>query len=58
MLLSGDISYQLYVKERQQCKPFSYFMEVVAPGNDFDSTFDSSSVQVVFLLLFFSRHAR
>lgn len=31
MTLSGDISYQLYVKERQKCKPFSYFMEVVAP---------------------------
>lgn len=27
----GDISYQLYIKERQKCKPFSYFMEVVAP---------------------------
>lgn len=31
ILLSGDISYQLFVKERQKCKPFSYFMEVVAP---------------------------
>lgn len=28
---TGDISYQLYVKERQQCKPFKYFIEVVAP---------------------------
>ena len=28
---TGDISYQLYIKERQKCKPFKYFMEVVAP---------------------------
>jgi polypeptide N-acetylgalactosaminyltransferase len=28
---AGDISYQLYVKERQQCKPFKYFVENVAP---------------------------
>lgn len=28
---AGDISYQLYVKERQQCKPFKHFIEVVAP---------------------------
>jgi hypothetical protein len=28
---TGDISYQLYVKERQQCKPFKYFLDVVAP---------------------------
>jgi hypothetical protein len=27
----GDISYQLYIKERQQCKPFKYFIEHVAP---------------------------
>lgn len=28
---TGDLSYQFYIKERQKCKPFSYFMEVVAP---------------------------
>lgn len=28
---AGDISAQLEVKERLQCKPFSYFLEVVAP---------------------------
>ena len=28
---AGDISYQKYVRVRQQCKPFKYFMEVVAP---------------------------
>ena len=28
---AGDISYQLNIKTRQQCKPFSYFMEAVAP---------------------------
>lgn len=27
----GDISYQLYIKKRQQCKPFKYFIEKVAP---------------------------
>lgn len=30
-MFSGDISYQLYIKDRQKCKPFKYFMEVVAP---------------------------
>lgn len=28
---TGDISYQLYVKQRQQCKPFKHFLDVVAP---------------------------
>lgn len=27
----GDISAQLEVKERLQCKPFKYFLEEVAP---------------------------
>lgn len=27
----GDLSYQFYIKERQKCKPFSYFLEHVAP---------------------------
>ncbi|CAO1318883.1 unnamed protein product [Diamesa serratosioi] len=27
----GDISYQKYVRQRQHCKPFKYFMDVVAP---------------------------
>lgn len=33
----GDISEQLAVKERLKCKPFKYFLEVVAPGNKFIS---------------------
>jgi hypothetical protein len=28
---AGDISEQLAVKERLKCKPFKYFLEVVAP---------------------------
>lgn len=28
---AGDLSYQFYIKERQQCKPFKYFLDVVAP---------------------------
>jgi len=28
---AGDISKQLAVKERLKCKPFKYFLEVVAP---------------------------
>ena len=28
---AGDLSYQFYVKDRQQCKPFKYFLDVVAP---------------------------
>jgi polypeptide N-acetylgalactosaminyltransferase len=28
---AGDLSYQFYVKQRQQCKPFKYFLDVVAP---------------------------
>lgn len=28
---AGDISKQLEVKKRLQCKPFKYFLEVVAP---------------------------
>lgn len=27
----GDISKQLAIKEKLQCKPFKYFLEVVAP---------------------------
>lgn len=27
----GDLTYQFYVKERQHCKPFSYFLDFVAP---------------------------
>lgn len=27
----GDLTYQFAIKERLQCKPFSYFMERVAP---------------------------
>ena len=32
VVVSGDLSYQFYIKKRQNCKSFSYFMEVVAPG--------------------------
>lgn len=28
---AGDLSYQFYVKDRQKCKPFKYFLDVVAP---------------------------
>jgi len=28
---AGDISYQLAIKQRNQCKPFKYFIEEVAP---------------------------
>jgi polypeptide N-acetylgalactosaminyltransferase len=28
---AGDLSYQFYIKKRQQCKPFKYFIEEVAP---------------------------
>jgi polypeptide N-acetylgalactosaminyltransferase len=28
---TGDISKQLAIKEKLQCKPFKYFLEVVAP---------------------------
>lgn len=27
---AGDLSYQLYIKKKLQCKPFSYFIENVA----------------------------
>ena len=41
---AGDISYQLNIKKRQQCKPFSYFMEVVAP--DMLDRFPYSEVKI------------
>lgn len=28
---AGDISYQLSIKKKLQCKPFSYFIENIAP---------------------------
>jgi len=28
---TGDISKQLAIKEKNKCKPFKYFLEVVAP---------------------------
>lgn len=28
---TGDLSFQLAIKEKLQCKPFSYFIERVAP---------------------------
>lgn len=28
---TGDLSAQLAIKEKLQCKPFSYFVDVVAP---------------------------
>lgn len=28
---TGDISYQLSIKKKLNCKPFSYFIETVAP---------------------------
>lgn len=30
--LVGDLSYQFYIKKRQECKPFRFFFDVVAPG--------------------------
>jgi hypothetical protein len=30
----GDLSYMMGVKKKLQCKPFSYFLEVVAPGEN------------------------
>lgn len=28
---TGDLSSQLAIKEKLQCKPFSYFVDIVAP---------------------------
>lgn len=28
---TGDLTYQFYIKKRQQCKPFKYFIDEVAP---------------------------
>lgn len=28
---TGDLSYQLSIKKKLKCKPFSYFIETVAP---------------------------